>query len=374
MKKVLIIQKALPNYRIDFFNKLHDSLTKQNIELILLYGKRDKKNALKKDESDLDWAVKIKNHYIKIGSMSFIWQSGFKYLKGQNLIITEQANKLVFNYFIFFLRSFYHYKYAFWGHGQNQQSDRKSAGNLFKKRFINKVDWWFAYTKGVKEFLAKNNYPPQQITVVQNAVNTSKMRSILNSITEEETSSLIKKYNLEKRFVGVYCGGIYEEKRIDFLIQACDRIKERIPEFNFFIIGAGPESFKIEEACSIRKWMHYLGPLFEKNKIIYFKISSAFLMPGLVGLAVLDSFALKTPMITTNYPYHSPEIEYLNNNQNGLITENNISDYVNNCVNYLKDSNLQKKLFNGCEKSYEKYTLDSMVENFSNGIISCLND
>jgi L-malate glycosyltransferase len=35
------------------------------------------------------------------------------------------------------------------------------------------------------------------------------------------------------------------------------------------------------------------------------------LMPGLVGLAVLDAFADGIPRVTTVIEYHSPEIEYL---------------------------------------------------------------
>ena len=52
-------------------------------------------------------------------------------------------------------------------------------------------------------------------------------------------------------------------------------------------------------------------------------------MPGAVGLGILDSFALQTPMVTTTQNFHGPEIEYLENGKNGIITEDNIETYTN---------------------------------------------
>ena len=35
------------------------------------------------------------------------------------------------------------------------------------------------------------------------------------------------------------------------------------------------------------------------------------LIPGLVGLAVVDSFAAQCPVVTTDFRGHSPEFEYI---------------------------------------------------------------
>ena len=44
-------------------------------------------------------------------------------------------------------------------------------------------------------------------------------------------------------------------------------------------------------------------------------------MPGLFGLAGLDSFAFGGTMVTNAYPYHSPENEYLNHGKTSLICD-----------------------------------------------------
>ena len=373
MKKVLIIQKALPLYRIDFFNLLYEKLRDKGIQLTLIHGQRDENTALKNDEAELPWAIRVKNTYIRLGRLLLIWQPCLSYLKGYDLVITEQANKLILNYFILALKPFYKYKHAYWGHGLNLQVEYGNYGNVFKRKFLKTVDWWFAYTKGVKDYLIGAGVNPDIITTVQNAVNTTAMRIIYDSITEQEVSELQIKFDLNRQSkVGIYCGGIYKEKRIDFLIEACDRIHEVLPEFVLFVIGSGSEAYKFIDASKTRYWLHYLGPMFGREKIQFFKVSDFFLMPGLVGLAVLDAFTLNTPMITTEYEYHSPEIEYLTHDYNGLIVANDLQKYVNQCILAFTDHALKGQLTNGCEASYKKYTVEQMATNYVDGILDWL--
>jgi hypothetical protein len=40
-------------------------------------------------------------------------------------------------------------------------------------------------------------------------------------------------------------------------------------------------------------------------------VSSAIWMPGRVGLVAVDALALGLPVLTTHFPFHAPELEYL---------------------------------------------------------------
>jgi hypothetical protein len=53
-------------------------------------------------------------------------------------------------------------------------------------------------------------------------------------------------------------------------------------------------------------------------------------MPGLVGLVIIDNFVTQLPMFTTdnNNNIHSPEVSYLQNDVNGVMTANTLDDYV----------------------------------------------
>lgn len=371
MKKVLIIYKFLPQYRKDFFELLKDELAKENIELTLIYGRL--KNEAKKDEIDLEWGIFIPNITFSILGRDLIWQPCLKHLKDKDLIIVEQANALLLNYYLLLRRIFLKAKFAYWGHGLNRQNKADSIFNKFKLLLIKKCDWWFAYTESVKQLLISVRYCENKITVVQNSIDTKYLRESYEKISIEHINELAKKLNIKSKQVAIYCGAIYKEKRIEFLLSAAELIKKEISEFHLIIIGSGPDKYLIESFCVDKPWIHYLGPKFGADKIAYFKMSKIFLMPGAIGLAILDAFALQTPMITTNYEFHGPEIDYLENNINGIITENDLSTYATNAVEVLLDNERLKILEKNCRVSSKKYSNENMVSNFKTGLLKCLN-
>lgn len=105
----------------------------------------------------------------------------------------------------------------------------------------------------------------------------------------------------------------------------------------------------------------------------YFKIAAVQIMPGAVGLGILDSFAMETPLITTVQDFHGPEISYLENGKNGVITKNDIEEYSNAVVKLLI-SKEYIKMSSYCQLCAGKYTIEHMVENFKTGVLYCLDD
>lgn len=372
-KKVLFLYKFLPQYRVDFFNRLRDALYKENIELELVYGKSKGKDALKNDEVDIEWAKYVPNKSIRIGNIKLIRQPCLKYVKGKNLVIVQLENKLLINYYLMVFRHFSIFKLGYWGHGRNMQLGVGNLRNRFKYLYMNKCDWWFAYTKGVKKNVLRHHFPEKKITVVQNAIDTCSLKECYDKINDSDLNKLKESLGITGYNTGIFCGGMYPEKRIDFIIETCKRIKTEIPDFQMIFIGSGIDAHKVIETSKTCDWVHYIGAKFGMERVIYFKISSIQIMPGLVGLGILDSFAMETPIITTTYPYHSPEIDYLENGINGIMTNDNIDEYSKMVIDILKTKKYID-LLEGCRLSSEKYTVEAMVTNFKNGILSCLEE
>ena len=100
-------------------------------------------------------------------------------------------------------------------------------------------------------------------------------------------------------------------KRLAFSVEATDAIRSEIPDFQLLVIGDGPDRQMVDSAAASRPWLHVLGALKGNPMVDAAVAADLCLNPGLVGLAVLDAFALSLPMVTCDVPYHSPEIEYL---------------------------------------------------------------
>lgn len=371
MKNVLIIYKFLPYYRVEFYELLRIKLLKHNISLNLIYGKSNKIDALKKDETEIAWANYIVNHRFFIGKTEILWQPCLSQLKDMDLIIVQPENKLILNYYLMFARHFSKFKLALWGHVYHMQDNVNSFRNKFKLPFLKMCDWWFGYTISAKNYLVAKNYPENKITVVQNAIDTLRLKKKYSEISDIELNNLKYTIGVSGSNVGIFCGSMYPDKDFDFILQTCYRIKKEINDFQMLFVGSGIESTRIIKASETSNWIHFIGPKFGEERVIYFKIATIQIMPKLIGLSILDSFAMETPLITTDHPFHGPEIDYLENGINGIITKNNIGDYSNVIIDLFKTKKY-RMLIDGGKVSSDKLTVENMTENFKNGILACL--
>jgi glycosyltransferase involved in cell wall biosynthesis len=165
---------------------------------------------------------------------------------------------------------------------------------------------------------------------------------------------------------------MHVSKKLDFMIEAAILIRARTPDFHLVLIGAGPDDFVVRNAAATHDWIHFMGPIFGSDKAGYFAIADIFLCPGLVGLAVLESFAAGLPLFTTNIPVHSPEIDYLTDSVTGAITDFDPERYAESVSNCLNAPAVLMRMSKAAKEASNLYSLESMVENFAQGILACL--
>lgn len=374
-KRVVILYKTLPQYRRQFFELVRQQLAEQGVQLDLVYGQPTPQDAKKKDTVEIPWAIKRPNTFINIKGRTLYWQPVLKDISGADLVIVEQASKLLVNYMLILRYWLGGEKLALWGHGKNfQEHDASKIGERIKRLVSTRVWWWFAYNETSANVVRDIGFPASRITLVQNAIDTTGLSKALKKLTPQQLATIRQELNITSDNVAIYAGGMYPDKRMDFLIQACRLIKLQIPDFHIIFIGSGIEAYRVKEAAQKFDWIHELGVKFDLDKVPYFALSKVFLMPGLVGLAVLDSFALETPMVTTNLDYHSPEIEYLQDGINGLIVKDSQSAqaYATAVIHLLQNQSQLNHLVEGCRIARKNYTVENMAANFVEGIIKAM--
>jgi glycosyltransferase involved in cell wall biosynthesis len=364
-RRVVIVQRRLTHYRIPLFTALREQLAERGIMLELLVGRGTPAEEKKHDVGELAWAQSIPTHYLAGGRLC--WQSVRRHLAGADLVIVTQENKLIQNHLL--LLAPRRFKLAFWGHGANLQSDNPNGlKERFKRWTTNRVDWWFAYTQMSADLVTAAGFPGNRITVLNNAVDTSELYRQRQSVTPEETQGLRESLGFGAGPVGVFVGSLYIDKRLDFLFAAAAAIRRELPDFHLLILGEGQERDKVQAWCAAYPWARWVGARFGREKAAYVSVAQVMLNPGLVGLGILDAFVCGVPMLTTDCRIHSPEIAYLENGINGVMTPDDLNAYVEASVHLLRDAEALEALRAGCVASAQEYTVENMARRFADGV------
>jgi glycosyltransferase involved in cell wall biosynthesis len=371
--RVVILQRGISRHRVSFYEHLRSALAERDVELVVVQGHFAPWDQSKRDLATLPWAQVVRNRVLRIGSKELYWQPVLSYLKGVDLVIAEQANRLLINYLLQATRRLRGQQFAFWGHGRDFQTD--SPGGLserLKNAYTRHADWWFAYTELSARRVTEAGMSVERITVVQNAADTDVLQAAVAGLTHDDLEQARQESGIQSERAAVYCGGLYGHKRIDFMLDSARRVREQVSDFEFLVIGAGPEAAKIEAKARQWPWLRFVGPRFGAARVPLMKLARLQYMPGLVGLGIVDSFVLGVPLITTDIPIHSPEICYLENGANGLITADEPQAYADAVSQLLVDDAKLSILRNGCRDAAARYTVENMVANFADGVLSCL--
>ena len=381
-KKVIIIQNALVHYRIPFYNALRERLFDEDIDLRLLYGLPVSPHEVTEKliaDLDLPWGEAFTNHYLPFRA---IWHPVLNQVWDADLVIVEHASRLLVNYAVYLSGFFGGPKMAFWGHGWGHQTDRQDRLSEKAKTWIGKRgEWYFAYTWKVREGLIHRGYDGSRITDVQNAVAAPTARP-----SHSEIETIRKEHGLTPDCrVALCCGAMYgaglrrhggremyHDKRLGLAIVAAEEVRRVVPSFVLILAGAGRDEGIAIEAARKHDFIRFVGPIFGSRKAAFFAISRFVVMPGLVGLGLIDAFHHGVPAVVTEYRYHSPEIVYLRDGENGIMAEDSREGLTQAMIRLATDDVLHAKLVTGCKTAAEKITIEEMVSRFTAGILAAL--
>ena len=276
------------------------------------------------------------------------------------------------NLWLFLLSKSRFKKVALWGLGQVMEEDKSRLANWLREKSVKAANWYFIYTDG-----ASPSYGSRECRLKESL--RFKMQSIrghcpktLESLDEGEITQAMAQIAIGEGPIGIYCGVLEPTKHVPFLISAARLIRQKVPDFQLLIVGDGPDRLWVEMTAKQNLWVHYLGPKFGREKAIALRMADLFLLPGRVGLAILDSFAAGLPLFTTDLAIHGPEVSYLCDGENGGKTRHDAQAYADAIVEVLNTPSLMAKLRRGAADARSRYTIESMVENFRTGISQCL--
>lgn len=371
-REVAFVTRVLTHYRVPFHEAVRARLGAQGVDYRLLVGRPTRAEADKGDLAELPWDEPVPQFALPGGRL--VWQRLGGRVARSNLVILGQENGLLANYALQLGRHGKR-KVALFGHGRNFQSRRPDGlAERWKRFWATRCDWWFAYTDETRRHVEALGFATERITVFNNAIDTRELEAALASLTPAEVAAARAEVGLGEGPVGLFVGGLYPDKRLEFLVAAGERVREQVPGFQLLAIGAGESLPVLQTLARERPWLVLAGPRFGRDKAALMRSASLFLMPGLVGLAVLDAGVAGLPAVTTAWPWHSPEIAYLEDGENAVIVPEweSLEAYAEAVAALLADEPRRARLAANAAASARAYTIEAMAERFAGGVLRAL--
>jgi len=373
IRRVAIIHPWFPQYRIAVFERLIEACAREGIQIDIFHGDPPPEWAGRGDAVINErLATRLPTFFVGLGKrhVSLKAIGAVSRRAPYDLIILEHAIRNIETYW-FLARWRSRSKIAWWGHGRTYTAKKSGWEERFKRRLTRHASWFFSYTPGGAEAVISSGFPTDRVTVLNNAIDAAKVASAVRSVSPDSLSRFAEEHDLGGS-TGIFIGGLDASKRIDFLLEASAIAHEKNPSFRLVIVGDGEEQSKVRAYADQNRWCVYLGPLFADDRAVALRSAQLMLMPGRVGLAAVDSFASETPIVTTRWPFHAPEFEYLRDGENSIVCEDSPEVFADRLVRTLADQATLDVLTAGCRVDADKYTVDAMVENFTKGIREAL--
>ncbi|MDI9882857.1 glycosyltransferase family 4 protein [Streptomyces sp. HNM0645] len=384
-RRVAVVQPYVPGYRTSFFDHLQARLASEGVDLEVLHGPTPPHQAARGDAASCACASEVPVRRLSLpGGRSLLWRRVQRRAASADLVVLEQALHNLEAYPLLLRRPTGRLgggasRVAFWGHGRTYTKPQSRPEAVVKDALTRLGSWFFAYTEDGAAHVASRGFPRDRITVVRNSVDTTELVAARVRAARPGTAEFAEAALLRKRFgltggrTALYLGGLDAPKRIPFLLDCADRIAAELPGFRLLVAGDGADRDLVDAAANrpgspVVAIGHTGGP----STAPLGAVSDVMLMPGRVGLCAVDSFALRTPVVTTDWPWHAPEFEYLADGRNALVTPDDPAAYAGAVTALLRDPARLEALRTACRDDVPAYTTEGMAARFCDGLLKAM--
>jgi len=372
VKRLLILQPYIPEYRVAFFYDLRGALQDKGFELVLAAGRAQghlEQRGDDRTESTAD--VLLNSRSIGVGGKSFRIRNVRSVLhKVQpDLVVAEQAIKNADVYSLLMRQVVKGTpRFGLWGQGRAFSRPQGKAGSLLKQWVTRRSDWFFAYTQEGADYVVRYGVPPNRVTLLNNTIDTEQLRLELDNVSEAEIDDFRQRHALIPGQTALFLGGVDATKGIQFLLDAAEEVAKQVPGFRLVIAGSGSSSDLVRRRQQEGAPIVFVGRLDGPGKAVALRAADVMMIPEWVGLVAVDSLVAGCPIITTSHASHSPEFSYLADRMNSFIFPHQIEAYARGVVRVMKDCKSLAVVAEQAAQDSWSYSLAGMVECFARGV------
>lgn len=375
LRQVLFVKRVAPDYTVPFLLELDRLLAGADAALTVLAGRPDPAEGLADGLPALPFGRRLAVRRLPGGT----WTSpgAWPLVRQCRLVLLEQAAGQLINYPVLLRRGLGRPPaVGLVGHGAHfNRATRAPLRDAWRRFWLRRADRFFAYTARSARAALAAGVPAARITVFDNAVDTAALAAAAERLTPADDARLAGELfgtAAGTGPAGLFCGRLVKEKNIPFLLDSLQRIRDRLPGFRAIVVGDGPEAGLVRAFTAANPWCAWAGRRSGTELAPYLRLADLVLHPAPAGLAVLDAFALGKPFATLDTPRHGPEIEYLRDGVNGLLTPAVPEAFAVAAAALLADPARLAAMGRAAREEARLRTVANMAARFAEGVLACL--
>lgn len=370
--RVVILQRYVAQYRVPFFEHLRELAATHDIQVDVGAGAPTGAQRARGDAARLSFQIDLHETERRVAGRRFVVRKVRPVVRDAELMILEQARRNLDAYQLMLpRRAWLTPKIALWGHGRDYVAQTSGLEARLQQSLTRRSDRLFAYTRTGADAAVAYGMDPSRVTVVNNSIDTQAFQGTVSSVSEAELARFKQRFQLYDK-TALFIGGLDRPKRVEFFLRAVRRVADIDPSITFLVVGEGDDRDRVAQAANRLPNLRYAGSLFGRDKALAFRASAAISMPGRIGLVAVDSFAAGVPIITTDWPWHAPEYDYLSPGVNAHVSADDPEAYSGDLVRLLNDEARLGSLRKACLAERDKYSVEQMARNYLAGILDTL--
>ncbi|MDQ1124483.1 glycosyltransferase family 4 protein [Microbacterium trichothecenolyticum] len=317
MDELSIVQPYVPRYRVPFFDGLADALHADGVRLRVIAGSPTGAQAERQDAASAPWLETVESRVLAVGRRHLSLTSSRKLWRGSDAVIVPYQGTSLDALSALLRRN--DRKVGVWGHIASYTSPLNALDGAIERWQLRRADHVFAYMPSGAAFARRAGVTPDRITTTMNSIDSAELEREVAALTGTTARQKLRERGVPDGPYLAYVGGLDESKRISFLAHALDIVRERGSDVHVVVLGLGGQAGVLDRAAS-RGQVSMLGYGAAADKAAVLVGAEAVVNPGRVGLIAVDCLAARTPLITTDWPWHAPELEYLIEGEQVQIT------------------------------------------------------
>ncbi len=352
--EVLVLQQRVPPYRVPFFRALATELGSRGLELLVV------SSSAMPAADELDF--RHRRGLTSLGGLSAL-----------EAINRERPTVLVLPHSARFgplaamtrLLKGRGGRQLLWGMGIARRytaesgCDRRPVAEAIRRLMLRMSDHYLSYTDISTANVAATGYDAARITTLNNAV---------DALATPHQLTTAQRVPLQVLFVA----SLIEDKMPLAAVEIVDQLRLLAPGTTLHIVGDGPLRPMCEEEANRREWVHYHGAQRGQDLRDLALASDIAIIPGRIGLAVLEMAGAGLPMATFADSQHGAEIAYLKDGVNGLLLNTEINAAAEQLGALLVNRPALERMRREALAMASKYTVSNMAANFADGVTASL--